>query len=56
MSLINDALRRAKEAQKDAPLPTSRDLPFRPVEPALQRARRGLVLPQIMASRVTKPS
>ena len=44
MSLINDALRRAKEAQKDAPLPTSRDLPFRPVEPALQRARRGLGL------------
>ena len=44
MSLINDALRRAKEAQDDVPLPTSRDLPFRPIEPAQQRARRGLGL------------
>ena len=44
MSLINDALRRAKEAQGDAPLPTSRDLPFRPIEPAQQRTRRGLGL------------
>jgi hypothetical protein len=44
MSLINDALRRAKEAQGDTPLPTSRDLPFRPIEPAQQRARRGLGL------------
>lgn len=43
MSLINDALKRAKAAQQQAPLPTP-DLPFRPVEPAQQRARRGLGL------------
>jgi hypothetical protein len=41
MSLINDALRRAKDAQQQAPPPPSPDLPFRPVEPAPQRARRG---------------
>ena len=44
MSLINDALRRAKEAQQDAPVSPSAELPFRPVEPAQQRARRGLGL------------
>src|ERR1035437_2127789 len=44
MSLINDALRRAKDAQQQAPLPPSHDLPFRPVEPAQQCARRGLGL------------
>lgn len=44
MSLINDALRRAKEAQQQTPLLPSHDLPFRPVEPAQQRARRGLGL------------
>ncbi len=43
MSLINDALRRAKDAQQQTPLPQP-DLPFRPVEPAQQRARRGLGL------------
>jgi len=43
MSLINDALKRAKAAQQQAPLPQV-DLPFRPVEPAQQRARRGLGL------------
>ena len=32
MSLINDALKRAKEAQQQAPLPQP-DLPFRPIEP-----------------------
>jgi hypothetical protein len=51
MSLINDALRRAKDAQQQAPLPPSQDLPFRPVEPAQQRARRGLglLLPAALA-------
>ena len=44
MSLINDALRRAKDAQQQTPLPPSPELPFRPVEPAQQRARRGLGL------------
>jgi hypothetical protein len=41
MSLINDALRRAKEAQEQAPRAPTPPLPFRPVEPAQQRARRG---------------
>jgi hypothetical protein len=52
MSLINDALRRAKEAQEHAPLPKSRDLPFRPLEPAHHSARRGLglLLPVALAS------
>jgi hypothetical protein len=51
MSLINDALRRAKDAQQQAPLTSSPDLPFRPVEPAQQRARRGLglLLPAALA-------
>ena len=51
MSLINDALRRAKDAQQQAPLSSSPDLPFRPVEPAQQRARRGLglLLPAALA-------
>ena len=44
MSLINDALRRAKDAQRQAPPPPPPDLPFRPVEPAQQNARRGLGL------------
>jgi len=50
MSLINDALKRAKAAQQQAPLPQA-DLPFRPVEPAQQRARRGLglMLPAVLA-------
>ena len=50
MSLINDALKRAKEAQKHAPLPEP-DLPFRPVDPAQQRARRGLglLVPAVLA-------
>lgn len=50
MSLINDALRRAKDAQQQTPLPQP-DLPFRPVEPAQQRARRGLglLVPAVLA-------
>jgi hypothetical protein len=52
MSLINDALRRAKEAQEQAPLPPLPHLPFRPIEPAQQRARRGLglLLPAALAA------
>lgn len=42
MSLINDALRRAKDAQQQAPQAPPPDLPFRPVEPEQQNARRGL--------------
>jgi len=47
MSLINDALRRAKQAQEQAPRAPIPHLPFRPVEPVQQSARRGpgLVLP-----------
>ena len=46
MSLINDALKRAKEAQIDAPRPTISGLPLRPVEPAPGLRRRiGLLLP-----------
>ena len=47
MSLINDALRRAKDAQQQTPLPSSPDLPYQPVDSAQQPARRGpgLVLP-----------
>jgi hypothetical protein len=44
MSLINDALRRAKEAQERAPSAPTPHLPFRPVEPAQLNARRGLGL------------
>lgn len=43
MSLINDALRRAREAERDAPPPPSPQMQFRPVEPA-QRPRHGLGL------------
>ena len=47
MSLINDALRRAKDTQQQTPAPPSPNLPFRPVEPAPQSAGRGqgLLLP-----------
>ena len=52
MSLINDALRRAKEAQQQTPPPPSPEPPFRPVEPAQQCARRGLglLLPAALAA------
>ena len=51
MSLINDALRRAKETQQQTPPPPSPELPFRPVEPTQQIARRdlGLLLPVALA-------
>ncbi len=50
MSLINDALKRAKEAQRRAPAPPSSQMQFRPVEPA-ERARYGLglLLPAALA-------
>jgi hypothetical protein len=41
MSLINDALRRAKDAQQQTPPQSSPNLPFKPVEPAQQCAPRG---------------
>jgi hypothetical protein len=52
MSLINDALRRAKETQQQTPPPPSPELPLRPVEPAQQNARRslGLLLPVALAA------
>lgn len=43
MSLINDALRRAKDAQQQAPPPPSPSLQFRPAEPA-QHVPHGLAL------------
>lgn len=43
MSLINDALKQAKESQQRAPLPPTQGPQFRPVEPA-QLARHGLGL------------
>src|SRR5579862_7603123 len=45
MSLINDALRRAKQAQQDAPPADATPVTqFRPVEPPSQPARHGLGL------------
>ena len=44
MSLINDALRRAKEAQQPAAPPPTSNLQFRPVDPAQAPSRRGLGL------------
>jgi hypothetical protein len=43
MSLINEALKRAKEAQRQAPPPPSPQMQFRPVEPS-QHPRHGLSL------------
>jgi hypothetical protein len=49
MSLINDALRRAKAAQQETPTPSDAPVPhFRPVEPGTQQAARhgmGVFLP-----------
>lgn len=44
MSLINDALKRAKQAHTENPTPTP-DLPFRPAEPAPNRNSAIPVLP-----------
>ena len=50
MSLINDALRRAKEAQRQAPPPESTPPQFRPVEPEQATVRRvGLAMPITLA-------
>jgi len=50
MSLINDALRRAKEAQRQAPPPPSPQMQFRPVEPAQHpRHGLGLIVPATLA-------
>jgi len=51
MSLINDALRRAKQAQQDAPPPPP-GTQFRPVDPKTQSARHGvgLLLPALLAA------
>jgi cytoskeletal protein RodZ len=49
MSLINDALQRAKKVQQAHP-PATADLPLRPIDPAQQPPRGpGLVLPATMA-------
>lgn len=46
MSLINDALRRAKEVQTNHPPPKPENLPLRPAEPATQPKKGiGLVIP-----------
>ncbi len=53
MSLINDALRRAKQAQQSAtPLPSHDTQHFRPVDSASQAARHGvgLLLPALLAA------
>ena len=50
MSLVNDALRRAKEAQEQVSPPPPSQMQFRPVEPE-QRVRHGLglVVPSALA-------
>jgi hypothetical protein len=54
MSLINDALKRAKQAQLDAPRPTISGLHLRPVEPSQGlRQRIGLMLPAITLVAIT---
>jgi len=48
MSLINDALKRAKVAQQTNPLSAAPDLPLRPVEPERQpRPRTAMLLPMV---------
>ena len=50
MSLINDALRRAREAQRPAPHPPSPQMQFRPVEPPQHpRHGLGLIVPAALA-------
>ena len=50
MSLINDALRQAQEAQRKASAPPSPQLQFRPVEPAQHpRHDLGLIVPVALA-------
>ena len=51
MSLINDALKRAKQARPQTPPLATSNLPLRPVEPGPQAARHGigLLLPVSLA-------
>jgi hypothetical protein len=50
MSLVNDALRRAREAQRQTPPPPSPQMQFRPVEPTQQPPRNlGLIVPAALA-------
>src|SRR2546430_16146046 len=50
MSLINDALKRAKQAQQQGRPSASPTLEFRPVEPVQQRGRRlDWVAPAVVA-------
>jgi hypothetical protein len=44
MSLINDALKRAKQAQTTAPPPSAANLEFRPVDPPVARASSHSVM------------
>ena len=52
MSLINDALRRAKQVQRDVAPPAASDTQFRTIDPAAQSARHGvgLLLPALLAA------
>ena len=51
MSLINDALKRAKQAQQDTPLPELPGPQLRPVDPETSLRRGiGLVLPIVLAT------
>ena len=53
MSLINDALKRAKQAQLHAPPPTAPGPQLRPCEPARETGRRsGLMMPAITVAGV----
>lgn len=50
MSLVNDALKRAKEAQQQATPPPPSQMQFRPVEPGQQaQPGRGLIVPVSLA-------
>ena len=53
MSLINDALKRAREAQDQAARGTDRDIELRPVEPGSVPSRKaGWVLPSVVTATV----
>ena len=50
MSLINDALKRARQAQQEAPPPPASNLEFRPIEhEQYGRPRVGLAVPTLLA-------
>ncbi len=48
MSLINDALKRARRAQSQTPPPSLSDLPLRPVEAAPPAPQQGWLLPVVI--------